>query len=54
MKDELVGQIMKKFVELRAKIFSYLKDSNDEDKEAKGPEKCVIKEKLNLKIIKTV
>ena len=31
MKDELGGQIMKEFVELRAKTYSYLKESNDED-----------------------
>ena len=35
MKDELGGQIMKEFVELRAKIYSYLKDNNDEDKKEK-------------------
>ena len=39
MKDELGGQIMKKFG-LRAKIYSYLKDSNDEDKKAKGRKMC--------------
>ena len=36
MKDELGRQIMKKFVGLRAKTFSYLKDNNGEDKKAKG------------------
>ena len=54
MKDELGGQIMKEFIGLRAKTYSYLKDNNDEDKKAKSTEKCVIKRKLNLKIIKTV
>ena len=39
MKDELGGQIMKTFVGLRAKTYSYLKD-NDEYKEAKGIKKC--------------
>ena len=27
---------MKKFVGLRAKLYSYLKDNNDEDEKAKG------------------
>ena len=43
MKDELGGQIMKEFVGLRAKTYSYLKDNNDEDKKAKNTKKCVIK-----------
>ena len=41
MKDELGGQIMKEFVELRAKTYSYLKDNNVDDKKAKGTKKCV-------------
>ena len=43
MKDELRGQIMKEFVGLRAKTYSYLKDNYDEDKKAKDTKKCVIK-----------
>ena len=31
MKDELGRQIMKEFVRLRAKAYSYIKDNNDED-----------------------
>ena len=42
MKDELGGQVMKEFVGLRAKTYSYLKDNNDEDKKEKGT-KCVIR-----------
>ena len=48
MKDELGEQIMKEFVELWAKAYSYLKDNNDEDKKAKETKKCVIKRKLKL------
>ena len=32
-------KIMKKFVGLKAKTYSYLKDSNYEDKQAKGKKK---------------
>ena len=52
MKDELGGQIMKEFVRLRLKTQSYLKDNNDEDKKAKGTEKCVIKRKLKFQDFK--
>ena len=48
IKDELGGKIMKEFVGLRAKTYSYLKDNNDEDKKAKGTKKCVIKRKLKF------
>ena len=48
MKDKLGEQIMKEFVGLRAKTYSYLKDNNDEDKKAKGTKKCVIKRKLKF------
>ena len=37
---------MKEFVGLKAKTYSYLKDNNDQDKKAKGTEKCVTKRKL--------
>ena len=36
MKDDLVGQLMKELVGLKAKTHSYLKDNNDEDKKVKG------------------
>ena len=48
MKDELGGQTMKEFIELRAKIYSYLKDSNDDDKKAKGTKEYFIKRKLKF------
>ena len=48
MKDESGRQIMKEFVGLRAKKYSYLQDNNNEDKKAKGTKKCVIKRKLKF------
>ena len=35
MKEELRGKIMKKYVGLKAKTYSYLKDNNDEVKKQK-------------------
>ena len=43
MKDELGKKIMKKFVGLRTKTYSYLIDGDSEDKKAKSRKKCVIK-----------
>ena len=54
MKDEIGGKDMTKFVGLRARTYSYLIDEGSEDKKPQNTEKCVIKRKLNLKIIKTV
>ena len=48
MKDERGGQIMKEFVVLRAKTYSYLKNNDDEDKKVKSTNKCVIKRKLKF------
>ena len=49
MKNELGGQIIKKFVGLRAKAYSiYLKDNNDEHKKEKGTKNCVIKRKVKF------
>ena len=45
MKDELGRQIMKNFVGLRAKTYSFIKDNNDEDKKAKGTKKVCHKKK---------
>ena len=39
---------MREFVGLRAKTYSYLKDTNDEDRKAKCTKKCVIKRKLKF------
>ena len=43
MKDELGGQIMKEFVGLRTKAYSYIKDNNYENEKAKGTKKCIQK-----------
>ena len=48
MKDELVEQVMKEFVGLRAKTYNYLKGNNDEDKKLKGKKKCAIKRKFEF------
>ena len=48
MKDELGEQIMKEVFGLRAKAYSYLKDSKDEDTVGKGTKNCVIKRKLKV------
>ena len=45
MKDELGVQIIKEFVGLRSKTYSYLKDINDENKKSKGTKKFAIKRK---------
>ena len=51
MKDELGGKIMKEFIGLRPKCYSYLTDDGKIDKKAKGTKKCVIKKKLCLIIM---
>ena len=45
MKYELGGKIMKEFVVLRPKTYSYLKDNNDEDKKSKRHKKVYHKKK---------
>ena len=47
VKDELGGKIMREFVPLRQKTYSYLTDDCKEDKKAKG-KKCVIKRRLKF------
>ena len=48
MKDNLGGEMMTKFVGLRAKTYSYLINDGSEDKKTKGTKKCIIKRKLKL------
>ena len=48
MNDELGRQIMKEFVGLKAKTYSYLKDNSDEDKKAKSAKKCLITRKVKF------
>ena len=45
-KDELGGKIMKEFIGLRPKYYSYLTDDGNVDKKAKGTKKCVIKKEI--------
>ena len=52
MKDELGGKIMKEFVILKPKNYSYLTDDFEEDKKAKGTKKCVIKTELKFNDLK--
>ena len=48
IKDELGGHIMKEFVGLRAKEYSYLKYNTDQDKKAESKKKCAINRKLKF------
>ena len=54
IKDEFGGEIMKDFFGFRAKIFSYFKDNNNEDKKKKTQKGVSKKETLSFKIIKTL
>ena len=49
MKDELGRKVMKKFLRLRSRIYSYLIDDSSEKKREKISKSCVIKRKLKLK-----
>ena len=45
-KDELGGKIMKEFVAIRAKTYSYLMHDDTKHRKAKGTKKCVIERRL--------
>ena len=47
MKDELHGKIMKEFVSLRPKMYSY-KVGNSEPKKCKGIKKCVVEKTISF------
>ena len=47
-KDELGGQIMKEFIGLKAKTYSYLKNNNNKNKKAKSTKMYVIKRKIKF------
>ena len=48
MNDELGGRVIREFVALRPKTYSYLTDDCKEDKKAKRTKKCVIKRMIKF------
>ena len=48
MKDELGGKIMKEFIGLWQKMYSYKIGENDEPKKCKGIKKCVVKKTISF------
>ena len=51
-RDEVSGIPINEFIGLRSKMYSYLKDTNEFGRTAKGIKKSVIKKILNMRIIK--
>ena len=47
MKDELGGEIMKEFISLRPKMYSY-RVNNSEPKKCKGIKKCIVKKTISF------
>ena len=54
MKDGLYAQIMKGFVRIRAKTYSYLKDNNEENKKSKRHKKVCHKNKTEINLIQLI
>ena len=52
IEDQLHGEIMTKFVGLRAKTYSYLIDDGSKERKAKRTKKCVGKRKNKFEIMK--
>ena len=48
MKDELGGKIIKEFIGLRSKMYSYKIGEKDEPKKCKGIKKCVVKKTISF------
>ena len=48
MKDELGGKIIKEFISLRLKMYSYKIGEKDEPKKCKGIKKCVVKKTISF------
>ena len=48
MKDNLDEKIMIKFIELRAKFYSYIIDNRSADKKVKDTKTCVMERKLKF------
>ena len=48
MKDELGRKIMKEFIGLRSKMYSYKIGEKDEPKKCKGIKKCVVKKTISF------
>ena len=53
IKKEIVRKIMKEFILLRKKTYSYLIEDGKEDRKAQGTKKFAIKRKLKPKSYKT-
>ena len=53
MKDELGEKIMTKFLELKAKTYSYLIDDSSKDKKGRGTKTCVAKRNIKFENYKS-